>query len=161
MKKYINQKGVTLIEIIIVIAVTSVIATVTTFSVLKFRDSIQYDILLNSLVESTDSAKMKAVTSKLDNGGSRISYGVRFFDDRFVEFEGELYVEGAGTNTEYQLPVGLHLSSTCLPIDNGTVVFSPILGENNNNCTIYIYRMEQVTPIGSVIINKFGVQHAS
>jgi len=155
-----NQKGITLVEIIIVIAITGIISSIAAFGVLKFRDSIQYNILLNSIVESTNNVKMKAMTSRLDESDTRISYGIIFFENRYVEFEGDTYVEGADTNVEYQVAIGLRLSSTCSPTDNGTVVFSPITGENTNMCTIYIYRLEQVTQIGNIAISKYGVQQA-
>lgn len=157
----INTKGYTLIEIIITMAIGAIVISATVLGLFSFRSGFEYDILLNQVVESANYSKLKAVSSVLDLSESRISFSVKFFEDKIVEFEGEEYVEGADNNVEYEVPIGLRLSSTCSPNDNGTVIFAPITGVNSNSCTIYIYKFEQINPTGSIVIGKFGVEQAS
>jgi prepilin-type N-terminal cleavage/methylation domain-containing protein len=156
-----KNKGFTLTEIIITIALIALVVTLITIGVLNFRNNIEYDILLNKIVESLQFAKMKAVTGKWDSSGSRSSYSIKFFESRFVEFEGDTYVEGGSENIEHEIPLGLRLDPSCSPVDNGIVTFSPIEGENSNSCTIDIYKLEETTPAGSVIVGKHGVTQAS
>jgi prepilin-type N-terminal cleavage/methylation domain-containing protein len=160
MREILNKKAYTLVEIVITLALGAIITTGVTVSMLKFRDNVQYDILLNKIVESVQSTRLKAVSSKENNAGVRSSFSVHFFTDRIVEFEGSIYTEGAGTNIVSEVPVGLRLSSTCSPVNDGIVTFSVHEGANTNDCIIYIYRFEQTVPIGSIVIKRFGVEEA-
>jgi hypothetical protein len=157
----LNAKGYSLVEIIITMGLTAFVVTGVSIAMFRFRDNVEYDIVLNKIVESVNFAKTKAMNSRLDSSEQRIPYSVKFFGNRIVEFEGDVYIEGADTNVEHEIPVGLKLTSSCNPEDNGEVMFSPIKGENSNNCTIYIYKFEQPTPTGSVVIGKYGVSQAS
>ena len=156
-----GERGYTLVEIIIAMALTAVVATAMAFAFLNFRNNVLYDILLNRIGESVNYAKLKGITSKLDSQDLRSSYSVKFFADRIVEFEGDTYVEGDDANIEYEVPVGLRITSTCSPVDNSVVTFFAITGENSNYCTISIYKFEQAYPTGSVYIGKYGVEQAS
>ncbi|MBN2015361.1 prepilin-type N-terminal cleavage/methylation domain-containing protein [Candidatus Dojkabacteria bacterium] len=155
-----NSKGFTLVEIVLTIAIGAILVSGVTLGLLTYRNNLQYDILLNQIDESVSYAKAKALSGKLDSLNQHSSYGVMFFEDRFIEFEGDEYVEGAVPNVEYNVPVGLRLSATCVPSNNGSVVFSRILGENSNYCTVSIYKFEQTEPAGSVRIGRFGVEEA-
>lgn len=161
MKKLNEEKGYTLVEIIITMSITAIVVVSMTLSIFTFRNNVQYDILLNKIIESANYAKLKSMIGKLDSQGQRSSYSVKFLEGRIVEFEGDVYTEGAASNIEYEVPVGLRLSSICLPQDNGTVTFAAITGENSNTCNVYIYKFEEATPMGSVVIGKFGVEQAS
>lgn len=157
----LNNKGYTLVEIIITLGLTAVMVAGVTVAMFQFRDNVEYDILLNKIVESVNFSKLKAMNSKLDSSDARSRYSVKFFSNRIVEFEGDVYTEGADANIEYEVPVGLNLSYSCSPVNNGEISFNAIIGENTNNCTIYILKLEQVLPAGSVVIGKFGVTQAS
>ena len=160
MRKFLNNKAYTLVEIVVTLGLGAIITTGITISMLKFRDNVQYDILLNKVVESVQSTRLKAVSSKENSASERISFSVRFLTNQIVEFEGSTYIEEAGTNIVSEVPVGLHLSSTCSPVNNGTVTFSSHEGINLNECIIYIYRFEQAVPIGSIVIKRFGIEQA-
>lgn len=160
MMKISAEKGYTLVEIIITIAVAAIVIVSVTISIFNFRDNIEYDILLNKVIESTNFAKAKAMASKLDAQELRSSHSVKFFQNRIVDFEGEVYTEGGSSNIVYDVPVGLRLESICYPENNGEVTFSAITGENANYCTIYVYKYEGSTLLGTVVIGKFGVEQA-
>lgn len=155
-----NKQGYTLVEIVITIALTAVVVAVFAYAMLNFRNNVQYDILLNRVVESVNYAKTKSMSAKLDSQALRSSYSVKFFENKIVEFEGDIYVEGADTNIEYEVPFGLELSSSCTPVDDGVVSFSAVKGENENSCTVGIHKFEAVSPTGTVYIGRYGVQQA-
>lgn len=161
MRQMKNENAYSLTEVVIAIAVIAIMSIAAGLALFRFRDNVEYDILLNKVTESINYTKLKATQSRLDSDGNRISYGVRFFENRIVEFEGETYVEGADANVEYEVPIGLRLGTSCSPFDDGTVVFSPVEGNNDNECTINIYRFEQSQPIGSVSVSSYGVEDAS
>jgi prepilin-type N-terminal cleavage/methylation domain-containing protein len=156
----INSKGYTLVEIIITMGVSAIIVAAMTFGLFNFRNSVQYDILLNQIVESVNYSKTKASASQLDSEGASSAYGVKFFENEFVEFEGTDYVEGDAKNVENSVPAGLRLSTTCAT-ENGQVVFSKVLGENSNDCIVEIYKWEQTSPTGSIVVGKYGVEQAN
>ncbi len=156
-----NNKAYTLIEIIIVMSLSGILVGASVLSLFTFRNNFIYDSLLNQIVESVNYSKTKAVASVLDESENRIKHGVKIFEDRIVEFQGEEYTEGADKNVEYDVPFGLRLSSECSPQDNGEVSFSPITGENGNTCTINIYKFEDVKSIGTVLVSKYGVEQAN
>lgn len=156
-----NDYAYTLVEIVLTTGLIAIVSTVISLSFLRFRDGMQYDILINQITESINFAKIKATTSKLDEGGNRISYGVKFSDNQIIEFNGDAYVEDAETNAVYDVPIGLRLSTLCSPNNNGEIYFSPITGEAENICTIFIYKFEQTLPAGSVVVQPYGIQEAS
>jgi Tfp pilus assembly protein FimT len=155
-----RQEGYSLVEVIIIIGITGIIVVVASLSLFNFRNSMEYDILLNEIVESVNSVKSKAVSSRLDSADQRINYSMIFFDTRFVEFEGSTYVEGNSTNIEHNVATSLSLSSQCNPENNGTVSFTPILGLNNNTCTVYIYKVGSSSSVGTIVINTYGIEAA-
>ena len=157
MKKLSDQKGFSLIEVAIVVALGSIIVLMVGFGVFRFRDTFEYDLLVNGIIETVDFAKAKAVSSELDSQGLRSSYSVRFFEYRYVEFEGDIYVEGANMNVEHALPIGYRLTSSCLHVEDGTVTFIPIEGTNTNSCHINIFQVGNPSPVGIVSIDKYGV----
>lgn len=160
MMKVLNEKAFSLVEIIIVISLSTVVFTLTMFALYNFRNNVVYDVVLNEVTESVNYVKLKSMTALLDSNNLQSDYSVVFFSDRFVEFEGDTYVEGASANVEHDVPVGISLSTNCSPVDNGTVTYSVILGTNNNSCAVSIYRIEQAYPVGNVIIGKYGIEYS-
>lgn len=156
-----GEGGYSLTEIMIVIAILSIIAVSATIALFQFRNSVQYNILLNRITESVNYTKLRSLQSELDDNNARISYSVIFFEDRIVEFEGTIYDEDAETNVEFYVPFGLSLSSVCSPVNNGVVTFTPVEAKTLNRCTISIHRFEQPGVIGNVVIGTYGVEDAS
>jgi prepilin-type N-terminal cleavage/methylation domain-containing protein len=161
MLKSINrmQRGYSLIEIILTIGIGAIIATTITFGLFNFRDNVQYDIVINEMVESVDYAKVRAMKSQLDAAGQKSNYGVIFFEDSFVEFEGNGYVEGLDSNVLHNIPFGFSLDVTCDDLGN-SIVFARVTGINSNPCEIDIYKWEDNEPTGSVVIGPYGVEEA-
>ncbi len=159
-RKFLNEKGFSLVEVIITVALGSVLVSVISLSLFTFRNNVAYDILFNEIIESVNNSKALAVASKLDIGDNRINYGIKFLENKFVEFEGDTYIEGNDSNVEHQIPIGFRLGSVCSPNNDGTVIFSPVNGESTQACTISIYKVEDAGPIGTMLINKYGLEQA-
>lgn len=155
------EKGFSLVEIALVLSLGAIVVTIVSFSVINFRNTVQYDILLNQLVESVNSSRMKAFSGRLDDSEQRTSYGVKFLDDSFIEFVGDQYEESDTRNIAYSVPLGLRLETFCTTENNGEVVFSPVEVQNGNSCTISIYKSELTDPVGNVVVGKYGVEQAS
>ena len=162
MKRYLsNDKGYTLIEIVIVIGLGAIVAGAMSWGLMNFRNTVEYDILLNQIVKSMNQVKLKATSSQLDSAGQRTNYSIMFLENKFVQFEGDVYTEGANSNIESDVSTGLKLSTSCAPIDNGIVTFEPIVGTTSNRCIIYIYKFENPSPVGTIVVGEYGVEEAN
>lgn len=153
-----DQRGFTLVEIMISITVGAIVAGGVIFSLFNYRNNVQYDVLVNRLISSINFVNEKARSGVLDSSEQKVSYGVKFFTDRFVEFEGATYLEGDDKNVQNVLPVGYELNVTCVDDTHQEVVFSQVSGENSNPCTINILRWGQTEPITTIIIGKYGIE---
>ncbi|MDD3647141.1 MAG: prepilin-type N-terminal cleavage/methylation domain-containing protein [Candidatus Dojkabacteria bacterium] len=156
-----SEKGYSLVEIAIVISLGAIVVTMVTFAVFTFRNTIQYDILLNQIVESVNFSKNRALSGRLNDEGSRVGYGVKFFNDTYVEFVGDQYEESDTRNVVNNVPFGLHLDCSCSIDVNDEIVFSAVEGMSNNICTVNIYRSESDDPVGVVVIGRYGIEQAN
>ena len=153
-----NNKGFSLVEVVIVASISSVIFTTVALSMFTFRNNVAYDVLFHEIIETINDSRAKAVASRLDTGDNRISYSIKFLENQFVEFEGDVYVDGADGNIEHTVPFGFNLSSSCSPNNDGTITFSPINGVNLQNCTVSINKIEGGGAIGSIEVGKYGIE---
>lgn len=154
-----NQKGITLVEIVVIITIAAMVLTITTISFFRFRQSFYFDSMLNSIVESVNYAKLKSKTGKLNEEDTRISYGVVFDSDKYIVFEGDSFDPDDENNNEYEIPVGFSLDVVCTPADNGTIVFDPIIGETANTCVVNILNSSSDV-LGRVQIDRTGISEA-
>jgi len=158
--KKINDRGYSLVEIVITIALGAVLISAISLSLFTFRNNVEYDILFNEIIESINNSKSLAVVSKLDSTDNRSSFSVKFMENKFVEFEGDIYLEGNESNVEHYIPIGFRLGSVCSPNDDGTVTFSPVSGESVQSCIVSIYKLEDAMPAGTLLIDRYGLEQA-
>ena len=151
----VNQTGYSLVEIIIAIALSAIVGTLSTIAVLNLKEKIESDIVYRNIEESINLAQIKAHSGKVNDSGNQDSYGVAFFDNRIVSFRGSTYVEDEDSNIEYNLPAGFTLSVLCDDLDS-SVIFEPIDGQSSDSCEVEVYHMDDLQY--TIKIGLYGIE---
>ena len=100
------MKGISLIEIIIIIAIVALITSFLTFALVDFRARALLTEAHSSVVSLLRDARARTIAS-LNN----TVYGVHFQEDRAVLFTGTIYDSAASSNQIYFLPSTIIIST--------------------------------------------------
>ncbi len=123
-----NKKSFTLIEVLIVLALTSLIIVFSLPLFNLFKINRKLDIQQNKIIDTLRLAQNKSQTG-LDNS----SYGVYFETDGYVFFKGDSYeTRDTQYDIEYELPSGFSLSGL------EEVVFYKITGRPSSSGNLVI-----------------------
>jgi prepilin-type N-terminal cleavage/methylation domain-containing protein len=98
------MRGFTLLEIIIVVAIMSVVGAIGITSFRSFQRYADIDASANQIVAVLREARDRTAATDVAS-----AYGVHFESGRYVRFLGPVYDEGAVTNVVYTLPPALEL----------------------------------------------------
>jgi prepilin-type N-terminal cleavage/methylation domain-containing protein len=149
------KKGISFIEMIIVIAIIGILSVIAIVS-------IRSDISIKNLegIALNISAKLNEFKSYAIAGKDAESYGVKFNNDSYITFKGGTYSSSGNSNVEYQLPEGFSLSNT-IPGSDDAIIFSRITGDTGITATITVSSLNGsstinilVNPLGSVSVIK-------
>ncbi len=116
------MKGFTLLEIVIVVALSAVLST---FGIVSFRSLQNYtelDSAANQIVAVLREARDRALTGSAPGG-----YGIHFEENRYVRFVGPSYASGTPTNVIYYAPSSLQLYDIHAGGDSN-IIFDPVDG---------------------------------
>ncbi len=142
------KRGVTLLELLIVIAILGVLASVIVPSFLNFRRSSILNTETLQMITLINKARLSSMSSKGD-----MQYGIHFGADRVVLFQGVTYLPAAITNEIYVFNPALTLSV----ITVADVVFQKITGATNQNATTTIRVVGSTTASSTVVVHQTGV----
>lgn len=128
----VYMRGVTLIELIIVIAVFSIIAMFIAPSGVAWRASRELERATATVLDIFAEARERTLQSK-----NALQYGVAIDDSDIVLFEGTAYTDGASSNEYHDL--GENITAVDM-IEGGatSVYFSRLMGEASATGTIEI-----------------------
>ena len=148
-----HQTGFTLLEIVIVVAIFGVVASIVTLPFLTFRQQTILNTQTEEIITLINKARLSTMASK---GG--VQYGVRFEADRVILFQGSVYNPLAVTNEVKMIDPALQLS---LPTDNGgttdDILFDFITGGTSQNSTTTLIVTSRPQASSTVVINPSGV----
>lgn len=113
-----------MVELIIIVAILSILATVIVPSSLRWRSAGELERAHIELVDMLTDARERTLNSK-----KATRYGVNIQDGESVLFEGTVYDANAETN-EIHSYTNVSLTSQLLP-ETTSVVFSRLTGESN------------------------------
>lgn len=149
----IKNKGITIIEILIVIAIIGIISSVVLLSLSSFRNEQALKNTTIDIVSILNKARQKTLSSVNSN-----NYSVHFESDRAVLFTGETY--SAVDSTNEVIPFSQAVS---IPISGGlniggssNVTFERLTGDTIGG-TIIVRLISDVTQQKIITINKTGV----
>src|SRR3989338_580744 len=103
------MRGFSLIEILIVIAIFTVVASVGVSPLLRFKKANDLSAALETGVSLLLEARTKTLSSE---GGSR--YGVHFESARITLFSGDAFAEGAAGNKAAPIPSSVEIQDISL-----------------------------------------------
>lgn len=123
--------GITIMEILIAVAILSVISTGIIIPFSKWRESRTLDVNTEGIMSLLNEARQNTLSSK-----DGFQYGVNFESARAVLFRGTTFVEPDVNNKEMSISPVLEISNIMLGGGATDVVFERLTGKTNNSGTI-------------------------
>ncbi len=122
-----NQRGFVLIELIVVMAMLSVLIGIVTINTLGADRQATLTGTIDTLVADLRSQQTKAMSGATSGGVIQPGYGVEFQSDRYVLFSGLTYNVGDTSNSVVMVNSRVRFITISLP--NNSVVFASKSGE--------------------------------
>lgn len=152
--KNIKNKGISLIEILIVVSIIATISAIVVINLSKFRNQQVLQNTTEDVVSLLNEARNSTISSKNSN-----TYGVHFQSDKTTLFSGASFTSDP-SNKQINLD-----SSVIIPVTGGInlnsggndVIFTRISGDTTNNGTITIQLVNDITQQKVITISKIGV----
>ncbi|MDO8579243.1 MAG: hypothetical protein Q7R72_00015 [bacterium] len=137
----------TVVEILIVLAITTIIATISITSFVSFSRREALDADTTAIAAGLRDARAETLASV---GG--LQYGVAVAPDKFTLFQGIVYDSMATTNKTFNFSSYVRASSSI-----STVVFQKLTGNSNASGTIDVYLISDPTVKRTVGIGGTGL----
>ena len=151
------KRGVTLIEVLVVIGVLLTLIGIASVSFLPFRSKSTLDTAITTLISDIKSQQIKAVVGDTEGRGTSDNYGVHFETNSYTLFHGTIFNPSDTSNFTVALNDGIQIESR---FPSSQIIFSIKSGEvisfseTQNSITL------EDTVQGSsktVDINRYGV----
>lgn len=152
------SKGFTLIELVIVLGISSILFGLVTVNLLRFHSNTSRQSNIDILVSDLKSQQLKAILGSTEGRSTNDSYGIYFMSDRYILFHGTTYNPNDLSNFAITLPADVRIQSTTLP--NNSAIFTKLSGElqsyvnGANTITVHSVNNNENTIIS---LNRYGV----
>jgi prepilin-type N-terminal cleavage/methylation domain-containing protein len=133
-----NKKGFSLIELLVVLAIFSILLVISNSVYVSFRSSSNLKIATTSVVQAIRHAQINSQSVKEDS-----KWGVEILSNKIVVFKGENYA-----TREVSADQNLDLPKGIIPTGVSEIVFEKLFGSTNTIGTI-------------VLTNSAGVKNIS
>ena len=145
------MKGFTLLEILISIAVISVISVLVVSGFSSFRESAQLNEAQSQILGVLRDARNRTLSSEKNT-----QYGVHFETSQIVLFSGSSYSFGLTSNEPHLFPPITRISSISLggPVD---IVFARLSGSVSASGTITIESISNTSKTKTITIISSGI----
>lgn len=145
------KKGITLLELVVVIAIVVLLTSVIVTSFSKFRN----DKILDTGVENILSVLAKARGNTLSSKNA-YQYGVHFEASRTILFRGTTYSSSDINNEIISLDDSLEISSISLTGGGVDVVFDRLTGKTSMDGSVILRLKSDTTKTKTITINGTG-----
>jgi type II secretory pathway pseudopilin PulG len=150
-----NNKGLTLIGMVLVVVIMLILAAVAMTSLSKFRNEQDIKNTVEDVVTLLNTARNNTLSSL-----NATNYGVHFENTRAVLFTGNTFVNSDPNNVVSTLPTSVEI-----PVSGGInlsgggsdIVFTRLTGDTSNYGTIVIRLTSTTSRTTTVTISKTGI----
>lgn len=146
-----KQHGLTLIELIVVLAITAALAAVTISSFAPLNRRTNLNGNAQNIISILNSAKSKTISSE---GASQ--WGAHFESDKYALFKGTTYSASDPNTKIYTLPSSLEISTITLNGGVSNALFDRITGKTANYGQITIREINTPTNLINIDIENSG-----
>lgn len=146
-----KQRGFTLIELIIVLAITAVLAAITIASFAPLNRRTDLNGNAQNIVSILNSARSKTVSSE-----SASQWGAHFESDKYALFKGATYSASDPDTKIYTLPSSLEISTIALNGGGANAIFDRVTGKTSNYGQITIREISAPTNLININIENSG-----
>lgn len=127
-----NQKGFTIIEMIIVMGVAIILLGLTLSSSITFRTSTLTDTTIATFIADLRNQQIKAMVGDTEGRGNPDSYGIHISPTKYTLFHGNTYSPTDPSN--FDVPIDSKINLTTL-FPNSIIAFTINSGEITNFTT--------------------------
>ena len=147
-----SSRGFSFIEIIVVIAIFSLIATVGLQSFSLFKKNLDLNAATDTAVSLLSQARSKTVAAE-----EGAQYGVHFESGAMVSFAGTSYIPGAIGNEQFFLPTTVEMATIAVSGGGSDVIFEKLTGETTRDGTITFRLKSDTSRVRTVLILATGL----
>jgi prepilin-type N-terminal cleavage/methylation domain-containing protein len=152
----IKQRGFTLVEIIVVMALITILTGLAVINLFSAQTEVVSSASTNALISDLRSQQIKAMMGDDDGGSTAQPYGIVIEPDSYTLFAGSSFSPADPNNFVVDVEQGLTLSST---LPSNTIIFSKASGEitgfSASNNTITFTNTSGTQTVLS--LNRYGV----
>ena len=145
------SRGITLLEILIVIGILGLLVATIIPSFLNFRRNSILNTETQEVLTLINKARLSAISSKGD-----MQYGIHLENGKVVLFPGTTYTAGASSNEEHIFNATLSLSSVVVNGGGSNIVFQKVTGATSQNATTTLL-VTGSTASTTIIIRPTGI----
>lgn len=146
-----RQQGFTYIEILVVLAVLMIVATLSSVSFQHMQSKAAREAGANELFNALNDARTKTLAHEQSS-----VYGVHVSSTTITRFMGSTFIPGASGNKVYVFEHTMRATSTLFDASGTTTVFTRLTGVPSVSGTIYVYD-ENGTGTSTIVLHKSGL----
>lgn len=154
----INQKGFSILEVILAISVLMILLGIATINLLGAANKTYQNTTAQTLYTDLKSQQVKAMNGDTEGTGITGAYGVYFLPTRYILFRGNSYSTSNPTNFAVKIPDDVNFTNILFP--NSQIIFASGSGAFANYITgsnSAIIKNVEGLGAKTVTINRFGV----
>ena len=146
-----TRRGITILELIVVIAIAAVVVFAASGPLVRFRD----DQVLVSTAEQTSALLYEARTNTIASKNAA-QYGVHFEAGRAVLFQGATFTEPNSNNKELTFPLAVEAATISLNGGGADIVFDRLVGTTADFGTIVLTLKNNASSTRTIAIEQTG-----
>ena len=146
------QKGFSIIEILIVIAIFAVIIAIVVSTFSRFNNNQSLSGAVGEIMSTLNEARANTLAS-YDN----TAYGVHFQIDKIVLFKGGAYSSSDPNNEDVILSSKISISDISLAGSGSDVVFKRLTGKTDQSGTVTLSLISDTSKSETIIIQISGI----
>jgi len=147
-----KQRGFSLIEIVIAMAIGAVLVAAIVVSFSSFRNSKTVDITADQILAVINEARVKSVSSE-----DYSRFGVHFETSRIVLFKGDIFTEPNPANIETILSPLVEISNISLSGGGADIVFQKLTGKTGNNGSLRVRLKSDNNKYKTISVKSAGI----